>query len=330
MSLQLYNPFDNIYLENNTCFLTGEDLTDEEETINVFPDWALDRFNLRTARFKMMNKVNSVEYGALKLPCSKKVLNVFNELESEIQEAFNLGYEGVLKLPSEKLFLWMGKILYGILYHDLLLERKELEKKGQLFNLSVRLKEKYSLFHLMLQSLVSPIFFTGVSPWSITVVRLKYSKEIFHYRDNPIHLVFSLGMNGLGIIACLQDNGMVKQEQKALLEKIGNAVLHPVQFEELCARFLYAHYLLQYKPQYRFDEKDEALIIAGEEPPADAGKPLFAAWNDTTYAQLLAGYWEAWGFTSNNIVRHPDGPISFLENDYTNGLIDPLSVTLPF
>lgn len=330
MSLQLYNPFENIYLEKDTCFLTGDDLTSEEETVPVFPGWVLDRFGLRNSRFRMMDKINTVEYGSLKLPGSKKVLKAFSQLEEDVQAAFGRGYEGVLQLPDEKLFLWMGKMLYGILYHDLLLERKRLERKGQALAISPRLKEKYGLFHLMLQSIVSPVSFNGVLPWSISVVRLKYSKDIFHYRDNPVHLVFSLGMNGFGIIACLQDNGMVKQSQMKLLEKIGDAELHPVQFEELCAKFLYAHYLLQYKPVYKMEEKDDELMIQGMKVDADIDKPLFAPWDDTTYAQLLAGYWEAWGFTSNDIVRHPDGVVSFLENDLTNELIDPLSITLPF
>lgn len=330
MSLQLYNPFENIYLDDRTCFLTGVDLKNEDEKIAVFPDWVLDRFNLRSARFKMMDKVNSVEYGEIKLPCSKDVLLAFDELEKDIQEAMSGGYEGVVQLPAPKLFLWVGKILYGILYQDLVLERRRLEKKGQVFGLSTRLKEKYGLFHLMLQSLVSPISFTGLSPWSISIVRLKYSKDIFHYRDNPIHLVFSLGMNGFGIIACLQDNGMVKQELRQLLEKIGDAELHPVQFEELCAKFLYTHYLLQKKPHYRIEEKEGKLIIEGEGMNDNDPQALFASWNDNTYAQLLAGYWEAWGLTSNDIVRHPDGTISFLESDLTNHLIDPMSVSLPY
>jgi hypothetical protein len=48
------------------------------------------------------------------------------------------------------------------------------------------------------------------------------------------------------------------------------------------------------------------------------------------FAQVLAGYWEPWGYTKNEIITPPDSPLSFLENDFTHQFIEPESVTLPF
>ncbi|MBW7892397.1 MAG: hypothetical protein H3C48_15500 [Chitinophagaceae bacterium] len=331
MSFPFYNPFENIFLDSKTCFLTGVDLPDENHGVNIFPDWILDRFELRGKTFTMMDQVSSFLYEDLKLPCSSGVEEAFANLEEDIQNVFALGYEGVRTVDTHKLFLWMGKIVYGILYHDLLIEKERLRKLDKEFSLSPRLKERFSLFHLMLQSLVSPVSFKGVKPWSVSVVRLKYSKDIFNYRDDPVRLMFSLGMNGFGIIACLQDNGMVQQHQEGILKKIGNIELHPIQFEELCARFYYSNYLLATRPRYNMEE-DHSGGITIEAVAGDNGEenPKFEKWDEKMFARVLAGYWEPWGLKINDIITVPNDPISFLINEYTEAFISPDTIRLPF
>lgn len=330
MSLQLYHPFENIHLDPGTCFLSGSDMVSPDEHITVFPAWILSRFSLADKEFKMMDHVTSVLYRELKLPCASHVIKAFEGLDQEIQEAFRKGYDGVRAIKQERLFLWMGRIVYGILYHDLLLEKKRLQKQNKEFRLSPRLKERFGLFHLMLQSLIFPVTFTGPMPWSISIVKLKYSRDIFNYRDDPVHLNFSLGMQGFGIIACLQDNGAVKGEQADILGKIKDTELHPIQFEELCARFFYSNYLLQYKPKYKVEDHQGGISIEALPIAADGSKPLFGTWDDNMFAQLLAGYWEPWGFSKKDIITFPDAPVSFLENDYTHEFIDPASISLPY
>ncbi|HTN08775.1 hypothetical protein [Agriterribacter sp.] len=330
MPFRFYNPFENLHLNDSTCFLTGVDIIHPDENITVFPAWILDRFLLRDQKFKMIDQVTSVLYGDLKLPCSAKVAKAFNDLEFKIQEAFNNGYDGVQSISSENLFLWMGKIVYGVLYHDLLLEKTRLQKQDKVFRLSSRLKERFGLFHLMLQSLVSPVTFKALKPWSISIVKLKYSKDIFNYRDDPVKLIFSLGMNGFGLTACLQDSGLVKQTQQDMLDKINGAVLHPIQFEELNARFFYSSYLLHYQTKYNIETHDTGVSIEALPATADAGKTLFGEWDDNMFAQVLAGHWEPWGLTKKDIITFPNDPISFLENNYTHTFIAPGSINLPY
>lgn len=330
MQIQYFNPIENINLDPNICFLTGTNLLGTETGISVFPEWILNRFELTDKKFKLMDQFASVKYGDLSLPCSTEVVNTFNELEQEIQEAFNSGYHAVKALPSEKLFIWMGKIVYGILYHDMLNESARLQKQNIEFGLSPKLKERYSLFHLMLQSLILPIKFKGQTPWSVSVLRVKYSKDIFNFRDNPVTLDFSLGLNGFGIVACLQDNGLVTRKLQPLLAKIGECELHPIQFEELCARFLYSNYLFKHKLRYKFESGTPGLIIEPVFEEEENEKSLFLPWDDTMYAQVLAGYLQPWGYTTKNIVKFPDGPISFLENDYTQEIISPDKIDLPY
>jgi len=332
MSLSLFNPFETLHFEHNTCFLTGEDLSSGDSKISVFPDWILDRYSLRDKRFKMLDQVTGIHYEELKLPCSDKVKHEFEKLELEIKYAFQSGYEEVKKIPEERLFLWMGKFVYGILYNDLVLEisRSGKRSNGKEFNLSDFLKQRFAKFHLMLQSLIVPMQFNGIKPWSIAIVKLNYSKDIFNYKDEPTNLNFSLGMNGFGIVACLQDNGTVARKEKDLLKKIHEKTLHPIQFEELSARFLYSNYLLKNRGKTNIDVEEDKVIItsfACEETPSE---PLFAPWQDDMFAQVLAGYWEPWGFAKKDIINLPDSPISFLENEYTHQFIEPESIDLPY
>lgn len=330
MPLQLYNPFENMFFNNNTCFLTGEELTNENETITVFPDWVLQRYQLHNTKFTLMDNVTSYLYKDLKLPCTKLVKDAFDKLDEKIKTAFDKGFDAVKTLDTHSLFLWTSRMVYGILYYDIMIEKENKTKKNIDFKISPALKEKFSLFHLMLQSLIAPIEFGSLKPWSVTVVKLKYSKDIFNYRDDTVNLVFSMGTNGFGIIAMLQDNEIIKQQEAVLLKKIGEIVLHPIQFEELKAKFMYNNYLLKYKPKYEIEEKENKLVINAQPFIVPNDHSLFAKWDDKMFSEVLVEYWKTWGLKKTEIVTYPNAPISFLENENTYEFINPESIELPF
>lgn len=316
-------------MSDSTCFLTGEDLLNGEK-LQVFPDWILERFGMRGSRFRLIDNKQPLLYEELVLPCSVKVKDAFDKLEKEAEVALNGGYEAIKDFPEEKLFQWMGKMVYGVLYHDLLSAKQQHERERETFRISPVLEERFGLFHFMLQSVMMPFEFKGLMPWSITVVRLKYSKDVFNYRDDSVNLIFSLGMNGFGIIATLQDNGVVKKEHCEVIEKIGETILHPVQFEELCARFLYSNYLLQYKPKFKIGSEGEKVLVEAIPIEAMNEKPLFGQWDENTYANVLTEYWKPWGLAKHDVVKPPNAPISFLENYLDYGFIQPDSIALPF
>jgi hypothetical protein len=209
-------------------------------------------------------------------------------------------------------------------------ERDRLLRKGEEFELSAALKERFGHFHLMLQSLIEPISFIGKKPWSIAVFPLKYSADIFSYRDDAINLIFSFGVNGFGFIACLQDNGVIGEKQKELLDKMKGNVLHPVQFEELYARFHYSDYILQYKPEYKIESRDDGISIEALPIEKKGSKPVFGFWDEDIFAQLLANYWSVYGIEREDILQFQKPPLSFLENPYSKDFINPETIDLPF
>jgi len=335
MVIQLYNPFQKFDFSQQTCFLTGQNLHSPEEQISVFPEWILDRYSLRDKTFKMLEG-SSLQYQDMHIPCFADVIkNAINPLEKEIEKAFTVGYEDVIKVPEERLFQWMAKLIYGVLYNDISIEARKPTVKKYVnkvieFELSPFLEGRFKKLHLILQSLVVPMEFKGLKPWSIRVVKVKYSEDIFNYRDESNNLNFSLGMNDFGIVACLQDNGAVGINQQEIIDKISVKALHPIQFEELCARFIYANYLLNSYAEYDIQSTEEKVIVESIPLTGTSDKSLFGPWDDAMFGQVLAHYWKPWGITKDDIVTFGNSPISFLENDYNHAIIEPDSITLPY
>ena len=136
MVIQLYNPFQKFDFSPQICFLTGQNLHSAEEQIFVFPEWILDRYSLRDKTFKVLD-ASSVQYQDMKIPCFSVVIkNAINPLEKEIEKAFTAGYEAVIKVPEERLFQWMAKLIYGVLYNDISIEERKSTIKGKEFILS--------------------------------------------------------------------------------------------------------------------------------------------------------------------------------------------------
>lgn len=303
------------------CFFTGAGVSDEEK-MPVFPSWIIDRYQLRGKYIAMLGG-NRIKYEELCVPCSTAALEQILILENDIKSAFEGGFESVKKLEEKRLFLWMGKILLSILFHDILYGRQQAALRNKTFDLSPLLTRKFTDLHFMVQSLFQPVEWSAV-PWSIRVVKVNYSKDLFHFRDETKNLNFSLGMNGFGIVACLQDEGANNEYQQPTMQKINDHFLHPIQFEELCARFLYSNYLLKEKKGWEVVNANGKFIMK----PKSSEPAQFRDWEDKMFGSVLAEYWKPWGIEAKDIYTFPDSPISFLINETTNEFIHPDEIGL--
>ena len=304
------------------CFFTGRDVKENEET-TVFPEWVLDRYNMRDQYMGMLNW-NRIKYGEITLRCHPDAKKKIDEFENTVKQAFEGGYDAVMQLPQDTIFLWMSKLLLGILYHDILYSLELGGRRHRPFRLSPLLTRKYRDLHFMMQAIVSPVKWT-VRPYSIVVKKLNYSKDIFNFRDETKNQNFSLAMNGFGIIGCLQDRGVNLIYHKELLDKMGDTTLHAIQFEELCARFIYSNYLLKQNQGYHTEYKDGFFVMnpLDKEPVYDFGK-----WEDKMFASVLEDYFKPWGIEPKEIYTFPDTPLSFLINESTNNFIRPEEIKL--
>lgn len=327
MAQMLFNPYQDLIFDKHFCFLSGV-LT--KESMSVFPEFLMEKFKFGHERIEMMDKAKSYTYSDLTLPCSPEVKKAFDELDIKIQAAYNKGYDGMAALDEELLFQWTGRMVYGLLYYEMLYEKDRLLREGKEFELSTALRKRFGLFHLMLQSIIEPVTFSDRKPWSIAVFPLKYSADIFSYRDDAINLMFSFGVNGFGFVACLQDNDAIGESQKDILQKMEGHVLHPVQFEELYARFHYSDYIMQYEPQFNIEMLDNGIFVDALPIEGTEEKPIFGFWDEDIFAQLLSNYWQVYGIQREDILRFQKPPLSFLEQPYTKNFLEPESIDLPF
>lgn len=305
-----YNPFIHFSFNKETCFLSGEK---SNTLLNVFPNWLSERYDLDKKPIKLLDE-SIISYGSIMVPVSEKTEEAIQELENEISEAFTAGYEKVKQLEEIKLFQWIGKLVFGMIHHEVSAGMRQQQASGEPFNFSPVLTRKFTSFHSMLQSLIRPMVFEGVQPWSIKIFPVKNAVETFGYRDEINTLTFSLRMNDFGIIACLQDNGSSLNYHKETLEKTEGRTLHPIQFEELCGRLFYSSYLFNRLPEYTFLPLEDAVYIDSMPFYSISGKPLFDPWQVKTYGQVLENFWKPWGLTLFEIIKDPENPVSFLLN----------------
>src|SRR5690625_354380 len=330
MALDLFNPFQDMIFDNHFCFLSGDLTTDE---MTVFPEWLMEKFEFGEEEITLMQntKAKSMQYKDLKIPCAPRVKAAFDELDKQFKQAFDHGYEAVNQLDELVIFQWSGRIVYGLLYLEMMGEWELNQEVGKAFKLANKLRDKLGKFHHMMQSLIEPITFSVHKPWSIIVFPLKYSADILSFRDDIINLSFQFGVNGFGFIVCFQDNGIVKETEAELIEKMKGYTLHLAQFEELYARFHYRLDLLQYTPNHKLDLDDGKIEI--ESLPVEQTNPelpLYGLWSDDFYARLLSNYWMVYGIEKGEILQFQKPFLSYLENPYNKEFIEPENIELPF
>ena len=312
MPAEIYHPFESNNFSNTTCFLTGQKLSSPEEKIQVFPQWLMSRYALEDQPFKLLDE-SMATYKDLKIPCAAEVNEKWLEpLENEIAAAFETGYEAIKNLDEQKLFQWAGKLLYGIIFNEIQSGIKLQHSQGEEFNISQSIIHKFSHLHLMLQSINLPLVFDDFKPYSIFLFKVDNNEKEFGYRDEINTMTFALRIRDFGLVICLQDNGANRSYHKEVLDKIGDNMLHPIQFEEFSGRVFYSAYLFNRLPEYNILPVGEDIYLEAMPLRGMSSKPLFDTWNNKTFGQVLESFWKNWGFLLLEIIKNPENPMSFL------------------
>ena len=273
------------------CFLCGSRLrksTRSDE--HVFPKWLLHRFNLWNQQLKLLNRT-AIPYRALKIPCCRRCnSHHWAPIEEHVKNATARGPSAVRRLSKRTLYLWLAKILYGILYKEglLPLDRKN-PGAGRLVGSS--LLRAFQMHHWLLQGARIPMRFLGFFPGSIFVFRVQDHLDHrfkFDFRDLPDVLGIALRMGSVGVVAALQDGGSQAAGFGSHLDRYRQYPLHPIQFLELVAMVFYKATLLNRTPKYLITEGTTAIQVI-QMPLQDISlKPLYDDWDQAAYARHLA------------------------------------------
>lgn len=299
------------------CFLCGRRLNSKNRTDeHVFPKWVQNRFSLWNQRLTLLNGTK-IPYRSLTIPCCFECNNRhLRPLEDRVCEATLKGHKAFVKLDELTLFLWFGKILYGLLYKELFLARDR--KSGSKAKIVPRhLIKSFGLHHLFLQAARLPFKFLPAIPASIFIFHLStpHDKQLqWDFRDCVPLLSISCRIGSVGILAALQDGRAQQDCLDVFWHRYQGTKLHPLQFTELTAAFFYTASLMNRVPKFMIVDESPTLVHVAQNPLMGFSlKPIFDKWNQEDYAHVLS---QITGLPLADVFRPPTNVLSWLHDEY--------------
>lgn len=238
--------------DRDHCFICGRPLTSRRNTNNetmskptkehIFPKWMLKSANIFDTNTTFYNgQLN--KYNRITIPCCKQCNGIdYSQIESSIRKAFTAGYEKVITLPKETLYVWLCKIHYGMRFYEATQKYYDKESKETKVRISKEALKELCYEHIYLQIPSNRVQFEDGAPLpgSIHIFECLQSEEYpvlnFDYCEIQGSRTIALRYNNVGIIAFLDDFGFTKQTTPNFLKINNNHKLHPTQFRELYAR----------------------------------------------------------------------------------------------
>lgn len=280
---------------SDACFICGLVLPDgssHKTREHIFPQWLLRELNLRESNFRQING-RRVFYKRMTIPCCAECNNIdFSGIENRVKEAYLQGYEAFSNLERKDLFLWLGKIYYGILYHESLVPLDVRDQEGKRAVPIEHLKQ-LSLHHFLLQGAagnVSTVTSTGV-PASFHFFECLDDPNPtfrFDYIDNLSVPILGIRMGRIGLISILQDWGQSQALDSIHLQAARSVQLHPTQFREVYARYLLMHELSNNKTSYMVLGNTKSATVL----PVGSSGDLEGVMTAEDFAPVLAHVWE--------------------------------------
>ena len=310
--LTLYDPFVGMRFGPEQCFLCGTP-TPPADTVPVFADWLMARYALRERPIQLLDQ-SVVTYQDLRIACCPRCRTHHVEpLEAQVEVAAAGGLSGLRALGEKTLFLWLGKMFYGVLVTELLTEMAPLVKPRYPLAENAQMFRRLQAFCQTLQALRVPIEFDDFTPASIFLLEADSQQDAlpFSYDDDLTTMVFSLKLDEAVLTVCLVDNGLIaRRMQRAYRE--AQRPLHPAQVAEFKARVYYAAYLLHVVPDYypRPVRSGDDYVVY--DSLLDDTHALFNPWDNAGYGQSLLEMWKSWQVPLRAILRDPQQPLSLL------------------
>ncbi|AWM34400.1 hypothetical protein [Hymenobacter nivis] len=307
-----YDPFEGMRFGPTTCFLSGQPVG-PADTVPVFADWLQAHYDLADRPIQLLDQ-STAAFRDLRLPASSAVRPRLAELEKTVAAAAAAGPEALRALGDDTLFLWLGKMFYGIFITELLTEFAPLIRPRYPLAENAALLRKFQIFFQLLQGLRVPTEYADFVPGSVFVLEVDPAEDTvpFEYDDDLNTLVFSIKMGRSVLVACLADIGLIGQAMRQVYAD-AQRPLHPVQVAEFKARVYYAAHLLHMVPDlYPRHPRPGDTHLVFDALIDDVGVAIFNPWENAAYAQALAELWYRWDITLADVNRDPTQPLSLL------------------
>lgn len=289
---ELFNAVGNRNFGEDVCFLCGCELTGGNRTReHVIPLWAQQRFKLLDQRIILLNGTE-IPYRQLTVPCCFECNNIhLKPIEDEMSEAVLIGPKAVESIGQNKLFIWLSKIFYGLLYKELFLQYERNNPQTNDTITDPEMLMEFQMLHYFLQSARTHMEFREFFPASIMVFETQQPLEPqlqWDFHDSLQYMFISCRMGNVGILASLMDGG-ANSYMSHHLDYVKGLKLHPLQFRELVGMVHYKATLFNRTPKYMIVEGDPIQVI--QNPLGGfSTKPIFNDWESETYAHILSQF----------------------------------------
>lgn len=314
----IFELIDKKNYDSSNCFLCGDELTHENVSEeHVFPKWLQNKYNLWNQTITLLNGT-TITYKQLKIPCCKKCNNDYlSPLEIEISQAVENGISNLKALGNLKLFLWAGKIYFGLMYKELFLQRNQKEPNGEKI-LDADYMETFKMLYIFLQEIRGKHKCIDFEPSSVFIFDLQEPNSIkqkWDYFDSHIKPFISFRMSNIGIIVALEDMKTLSEVMD--ISDFYKVALHPDQFKELIS-ILYTGFLhFDRTPKFiTVENKAENRLESYLLPLAGLNmKPLYKEWDDKTYKMVLS---IMFGIPFENMIEYGKLNISWIHDEKGN------------
>lgn len=315
---RLFTAVSSRSIGKSVCFFCGTKLTKTNRSDeHVIPTWLQSRFDLWDQQIILLNGT-VIPYRQLTIPCCKICNTTYlSHIENAVKTTLDGGAPALRAMNQIDLFVWLSKIMYGLLYREHLLDfdRKK-PLKGRLVRRTF-LQRIHTLF-LFMQAARVQVEFADFSPASIFVfdTQVPIDKRVqFDFTDSPLFLTVACRLGSVGIIAVLLDGGTHKALFEKSLARFYNIPLHPLQFRELTARVFYKASLFNRNPKYITVESKGGLLVHMMPIQGLSTKPIYDVWDMERYAKLLSHHT---GHSIEQLFVPPDKVWTFLEDSSGN------------
>ena len=256
------------------CFLCGA--SSEVKTFNdehIIPKWILRKLNIYKEKITLPNKAK-IPYERYVLPCCKECNSFLGEeVESEIQSAFENGHKSLSEYihnkGPKKLFLWIALIFFKTHLKDSYL-RKNLDKRKGVESIASDYNWSFMHhIHCLVRTLKTGVKFDercyGTTIIVPAQVNSNYSE--FDFCDTYASNTIMLRIGDAAIISVLDDSCASSYFFKPYYEKITGAC-SPLQLREILAHLTLINNKLRYRPRFftQFNRFTQEVSISTELP----------------------------------------------------------------
>lgn len=317
------------------CFLCDEPLSQTRGTSNqdthehVFPQWLQEYFDIRNHR-TVARDPDSRTYDEVRIPACARCNNTYlSQFETRIKKALLGGFDRFAHLRKSDIFLWCGKIYYGLI-HDSVLPRDPYTKTPLDPVLSEEFLKDIAFLKLLLLGMRKRVIVLGdLAPYSVLLFRICSGRDPGYYFKVRYAMPFpgiALQLGSIGIIVVGDDYGETELSFSQIYSKgLAGKTLHPVQFWELVGRLFYRSYRLPVNTSYSvaIGSQDVTLWLAPQPGEVRDFRPDEEAyWIGEFTGEPREVFWGA-DQKARTLLIKPDGTFNELEFHDESPLEDP-------